>query len=204
MPLEKFKRWDLKRRIIRNKKTSTFVVQEARRILEARNKEFLSELRKTVREETIPRGPRKTWTLVSVGTKKNYDPIKYKYLDEYHAEIGHEKDIANFTYKKLGKTMLLTDLAVGPYYGESSLRRLGIARLMIDLAIEIAKREGLLAIRIGSDPSRAWLKEMYKKFGFVSLSEVRAHAEMIYFVDKSIESKFNPQRPWDILDYLRS
>jgi hypothetical protein len=204
MAFKKLKDWHLKRRIKEDKNAAALAVQEARRILEARNQELLFGLRKTVREEVVKTGPRRKWVLVSVGKKQRFDPIKYKAIGDYHAEIGHKGDIANFTYTKVGKAMLFTDLAVGPYYRNSSLRRLGIAGLMIEIAKEIAQREGLAAIRISSDPTSPWLKEMYKKHGFVSLSETSDYAQMIYFIDKTIEAKFDPRRPWAILEYLKS
>lgn len=202
MAPKKLKAWKIKRKILRNKNLATFAVQEARRILAERNEELLKELRKTVREEVISTGPKRPGILVSIGRKYKYDPIKYKYLDKYHAEIGHKGDIAKFIYTKIGKTMFLTDLSVGLYHSESGLRRLGIAKLMIEIAKEIAQREGLLAIRISSDPSKPWLKDMYKKMGFIPLSETQRYAEMIYFLDEDIKAKFDPQKPWDILKYL--
>ena len=203
MVLEKLRDWNTKRKIKSNKELSEFAMQHARRILEERRPELLQELRKTVREELIKYGQGKGCTLVSIGTKKRIDPILYHRVDDYYLEIGHHGDIANFTYKKIGKTMLLSDLAVGRYYGQSNLRRLGIAKLMVDIAKEIAQREGLAAIRIGSDPQALWLIEMYKKFGFVVISERSTYAEMLYFLDENIKAKFDPKRPWEIFELLK-
>jgi GNAT superfamily N-acetyltransferase len=140
---------------------------------------------------------------VSVGKKRAIDPISYHRVDDLHLEIGHEGDVANFTYKKMGKAMLLSDLTVGRYYGGSSLRRLGIAKMMIDIAKEIAQKRGFAAIRISTE-KKQWLKDMYEKLGFFTLSAGRSGAtEMIYILDENVRDKFDPQDPYAILKYLR-
>ncbi|MDD4983612.1 MAG: hypothetical protein PHH82_02085 [Candidatus ainarchaeum sp.] len=203
MVLKELRDWNTKRRIKSSKELSLFAIQHARRILEQRRPELLQELRKTTREEVIKHGNGKGFTLVSVGQKRTFDPIRYTHADDYHLEVGHAGDVANFTYKKIGRVMLFSDLAVGRYHRESNLRRLGIAKLMVDIAKEIAQREGLTSIRISTE-KKPWLKDMYEKFGFLTLSRAPNGAtEMVYIFDKAIRDKFDPRDPYAILKYLR-
>ncbi len=200
MVFKKTKKKVTTRRIRKSQDLSLFAIQEARRILEERNEEFLRELKKTLHETLVTYGPRKGWTLISLGPKKQ-GRFNLYHGPEIAKEIGSKHTIGAFTCKRFGTSLSISELYVGNFLGTSNLRGLGIARLLIDISKEIAQKRGLKAIRLTAIPGG--VEQMYAKMGFKTLySSKDGSKHMIYFVDPELEKQFDPQNPMKIFDEL--
>lgn len=128
-----------------NAKEQIIIKDEARKLLEKRNKELLNELRKLIRRSNSVSRDGEIYILLPSG--KKLASIRFRQT------IGNILDLHSFGVGEENYDLKQSHL----------LRQLGIGELLIEEAIKIAKEKEITHIELDCKPE---LYKIYKKYGF--------------------------------------